>query len=74
MVTDGESETDGNPAADKIKAANQPIFTIGIGSTRIVQLEQIASDGPDHLKNFFHFSDYSILKTIGTYLIRKYFV
>ena len=62
LVTAGLSETDGTPAADKIKAANHTIFTIGINTEPIAQLDQIASVGYNNLKNVIQINDYNKLK------------
>ncbi|KAJ9600290.1 hypothetical protein L9F63_009415, partial [Diploptera punctata] len=68
LITDGESQTDGTSAADKIKAANYPLFTIGIGRTKLVHLEELSSSGANNIKHFFHFQDYDVLESIGEYL------
>ncbi|PSN38749.1 hypothetical protein C0J52_16956 [Blattella germanica] len=67
LITDGESQTDGTPAANQIKAAGHPIFAIGIGKA-LAHLESLSSQGANGIKHFFHLQDYSLLQSIGQYL------
>jgi hypothetical protein len=72
LITDGDSQTDGTPAADIIKEAGHQIFTIGIDSNNnLVHLEALASTGDDGIKHFFHIKNYESLDHIGEYLNRK---
>ncbi|KAJ9600291.1 hypothetical protein L9F63_009416, partial [Diploptera punctata] len=68
LITDGESSTDGTPAATKIKDAKDVVFAIGINHNPILSLEKIASERSNGMRNFFHVEDYEALRTIGDYL------
>lgn len=68
LITDGDSTTDGTPAADKIKAAGHPLFTIGVAQTRLLHLESLASAGDNGIKHFFHIRSYAVLESIGQYI------
>ena len=72
VVSDGNSSTDGTPAAEEIKKAGNPIFTIGIDSqNNLVHLESLSSRGAHGIKHFFHIKTYETLENIGKYLNRK---
>jgi hypothetical protein len=72
LITDGISSTDGNPAADEIKKAGNPLFAIGISpNNNLVQLESLASTGDNGIKNFFYITNYEALENIGNYFNRK---
>ena len=72
LITDGISDTDGNPAADIIKKAGNPLFAIGIDSdNNLVHLESLASTGANGIKHFFHITSYEALDNIGKYLNGK---
>ena len=72
LITDGISTTDGTPAADVIKKAGNPLFTIGIHSNNnLVHLETLASTGDNGIRHFFHITNYVVLENIGMYLKRK---
>jgi len=72
LITDGQSETDGTPAADVIKKTGNPLFAIGIGSSNnLVHLESLSSTGENGIKHFFHVTNYEALENIGKYLNRK---
>eukprot|EP01054_Gregarina_sp_Poly1_P006076 Gregarina_sp_Poly_1__6075@NODE_3205_length_1277_cov_20_744628_g2035_i0_p1_GENE_NODE_3205_length_1277_cov_20_744628_g2035_i0NODE_3205_length_1277_cov_20_744628_g2035_i0_p1_ORF_typecomplete_len367_score22_55VWA/PF00092_28/5_9e28CBM_14/PF01607_24/6_7e17CBM_14/PF01607_24/5_4e03CBM_14/PF01607_24/8_8e03VWA_2/PF13519_6/5e15VWA_3/PF13768_6/4_2e12VWA_CoxE/PF05762_14/2_2e10Sushi/PF00084_20/1_1e03Sushi/PF00084_20/4_9e05DUF2201/PF09967_9/0_002vWATerFlike/PF10138_9/0_016DUF1194/PF06707_11/0_024Peripla_BP_6/P len=70
LITDGVSSTDGTPAADIIKANNNPLFAIGVASTNLVHLETLASVGTNGIRHFFHTRNYDVLKSIGEYINR----
>jgi hypothetical protein len=72
LITDGISDTDGTPAANIIKKAGNPLFTIGIQSNNtLVHLEGLASTGENGIKHFFHIKSYKDLESIGHYLNGK---
>jgi hypothetical protein len=72
LITDGESSTDGTPAADAIKKAGNPLFTIGIDwNSNLVHLESLSSTGDNGIKHFFHVRSYELLENIRKYLNRK---
>jgi hypothetical protein len=73
LITDGDSYTDGTPAADEIKSKNNnALFAIGVSQSKLLHLESLASTGDNGIKHFFHIRGYDVLESIGKYLNRKY--
>jgi hypothetical protein len=59
LITDGQSSTDGTPAANAIKKAGNPLFAIGIDkNNNLVHLESLSSVGENGIKHFFHIISY----------------
>ncbi|XP_071446042.1 dentin sialophosphoprotein-like [Hetaerina americana] len=71
LVTDGISTTDPTPAADKLKAEGNVVFTIGVADYQREQLEPLATLGDDGSPNFFGVSSFEVFNVVANYLNTK---
>ncbi|XP_046398932.1 uncharacterized protein LOC124165532 [Ischnura elegans] len=72
LVTDGISTTDPTPAANKLKAAGNIVFTIGVADYQRDQLEPLATLSDDGSPNFFGVTSFDVFNVVANYLNTTY--